>query len=300
MLENTIKKGGLGRNLSALLSQTTSAKEIVADNQDNNDNKITWKQLSIEQLVSGKYQPRKQFPEESLQELASSIQQHGILQPIVVRNIGYEQYEIIGGERRWRAAKLAQLKEVPVLIYIVSDQQALALALIENIQREDLSPMEKAYGLHRLIEEFGFTHQQTAEALGQSRTNVTNMLRLLNLSTTVKQWLEEKKLEMGHARALLMLPPDEQHQVAQIVMAKNLSVRETEQLVKKYRQSPEKEKASTLEKTKLDPNIMDFQKQLSKRLGTKVEINHNTKGVGRLVIHYNNLGELDGIIDHMA
>lgn len=289
------KKGGLGRNLNALLSQTTRVKEIKEEGLN-----TVLKKLPIEQLRHGKYQPRKNIPVETLQELADSIRQQGILQPIVVRAVGYEQYEIIAGERRWRAAKMAQLTHVPVLVYVVSDQQALALALIENIQREDLNPIEEAYALHRLIEEFGFTHQQTAEAVGKSRTNITNTLRLLNLTASVKQWLEEKKLEMGHARALLMLPPEQQHQAAQTVISKDLSVRETEQLVKKYRQLPETEKTNSLKQAPLDANLEHFQTKLSEQLGAKVVINHSSKGAGSLIIYYNSLGELDGIIDHIS
>lgn len=294
MLEKSEKKGGLGRSLHALLSQTNSIKAI--DQNDKTDTLL--KKIPIEQLRPGKYQPRKNMSNEALQELSDSIKEQGILQPIVVRAVGYEQYEIIAGERRWRAAQLAQLKEVPVLIYVVSDQTALALALIENIQREDLNPIEEAYALHRLIEEFGFTHQQTAQAIGKSRTNVTNLLRLLNLTASVKQWLEERKLEMGHARALLMLPSEQQHQAAQLVISKGLSVRETEQLVKKYRQLPKNKKS---EKHKaVDPNVNQFQMKLSERLGAKVIINHSPKGAGSLVIYYNNLGELDGIVDRIA
>lgn len=289
------KKGGLGRNLNALLSQMSSVKTALDPKKDSDLDGLL-KKLPIEQLRPGKYQPRKHIPQETLQELADSIRQQGIIQPIVVRAIGYEQYEIIAGERRWRAAQIAKLTEVPALIYVIPDQKALALALIENIQREDLNPLEEAYALHRLIEEFGFTHQQTAEAVGKSRTNVTNILRLLNLTTSVKQWLEEKKLEMGHARALLMLPSEQQHQAAQIVISKGLSVRETEQLVKKYRQLP---KNKVKRSPSSDPNLVHFQTTLSERLGAKVVINHNTKGAGSLIIYYNNIGELDGIVEHI-
>lgn len=286
----TEKKRGLGRNLNALLSQTKSIKDF-----QENDTDAVLKKLPIEQLRPGKYQPRKHIPSETLEELAGSIRQQGILQPIVVRTVGYEQYEIIAGERRWRAAQLAELKQVPVLVYVVSDQKALALALIENIQREDLNPIEEAYALHRLIEEFGLTHQQTAEAVGKSRTNVTNTLRLLNLNSRVKLLLEERKLEMGHARALLMLPSERQSLMAEVVVAKKLSVRETERLVK---QQPKKKPSST--KQVNDPNLMDLQRKLSDQLGAKVVFNHGMKGAGHLIIYYNSLNELDGIVEHMT
>lgn len=293
IIEKKAKKSGLGRGLNALLSQTAVVKA-------SSDTSMTLKKIPVNQLRPGKYQPRKHMNTESLQELADSIQQQGILQPISVRAIGYEQYEIIAGERRWRAAQLAKLVEVPVCIHVVSDQNALALALIENIQREDLNPIEEAYALHRLIEEFGFTHQKAAEAVGKSRTNVTNLLRLLNLSAPVKQCLEEGQLEMGHARALLMLSLEQQHAVAQIVIAKGLSVRETEQLVKKQRlpQGVKSEIASP--KQKNDPNWEKFQTSLSERLGAKVMIHHTSRtGAGSLVIYYNSLSELDGIAEHI-
>lgn len=290
MLDQIIKperKGGLGRSLNILLSQTGSVKT-----QHHGE----LRQLPISQLRPGKYQPRKHIPEDTLRELADSIREQGILQPIIVRTTEHDLYEIIAGERRWRAAQIAQLTEVPVLIYVMSDQKALALALIENIQREDLNPIEEAYALYRLIEEFGLTHQQTAEAIGKSRTNVTNTLRLLNLTAHVKQWLTEKKLDMGHARALLILPAEQQQQVAEIVIAKNLSVRETEQLVKTYRQHPKTVKTVS----SITPDITQAQTTLSERLGTKVVIHHHTKGKGSLVIYYNSIGELDGIVDRIA
>jgi ParB family transcriptional regulator, chromosome partitioning protein len=297
MLKETTKKGGLGRNLSALLSQTSNVKE--KENDDIHAQAVL-KQLPIEKLQSGKYQPRKHFSEESLRELSNSIKQQGILQPIVVRAVANNLYEIIAGERRWRAAKMAELTQVPVLVRNISDQQALALALIENIQREDLNLMEEAYALHRLIEEFGFTHQQMAEVLGKSRTNITNMLRLLNLSPEVKIFVEQKKLDMGHARTLLILSQEQQLQVAEMVILKNLSVRETERLVKQYQLLPLSEKKKTLEKMEANPHVIHFEKKLAESLGKKVVISHGAKGAGSLTIYYNNLGELDGLVEHMA
>lgn len=293
MLKVSEKKGGLGRGLNALLSQSAYLSNEQASKAS------LFKKMPVNQLCPGKYQPRKHVSTESLQELADSIQQQGIVQPIIVRPVGYEQYEIIAGERRWRAAQLAKLTEVPVVVYEIEDSKALAFSLIENIQREDLNPMEEAYALYRLIEEFGFSHQQTAEAVGKSRTAVTNMLRLLHLTDSVKKWVEERQLEMGHARALLTLSATEQHEVAKTVIDKGLSVRETEALVKKYRQAGINKKTKNVEFILNDPNLTHFQTELSERLGAKVVINHTKKGKGSLVIYYNSLGELDGIIEHM-
>jgi len=291
------KRTGLGRNLNALLSKNT---QPTAETSSDTNGPVL-KKLPIDFIQPGKYQPRKHIEPEALQELADSIQAQGILQPIVVRAIGYERYEIIAGERRWRAAQIAKLIEVPVLIYTVSDQTALALALIENIQREDLNPIEEAYALHRLIEEFGFTHQQTAEAVGKSRTNVTNFLRLLQLTSEVKQLLEERKLEMGHARALLTLSPADQLHAAQTIVAQDLSVRETESLVKHYQNSTgnTQKPKKPASKSVLDPNLQHFQNNLSEKLGAKVTIHHQPQGKGVLEIHYNSLDELDGIMEHL-
>jgi ParB family chromosome partitioning protein len=294
MLKVSEKKGGLGRGLNALLSQTA----YLSNEQARKD--TAFKKIPVNQLCPGKYQPRKHVSAESLQELADSIQQQGVVQPIIVRPIGYEQYEIIAGERRWRASQMAKLTEVPVVVYEIEDAKALAFSLIENIQREDLNPMEEAYALHRLIEEFGLSHQQTAEAVGKSRTAVTNMLRLLHLADEVKRWVEERQLEMGHARALLTLSAAEQCEVAKVVINRGLSVRETEALVKKYRQSVINKKVKDVESMLKDPNLSHFQTELSERLGAKVVINHTKKGKGSLVIYYNSLGELDGIIEHIG
>lgn len=294
MLKVSEKKGGLGRGLNALLSQSAYLSNEQASKAS------SFKKMPVTQLCPGKYQPRKHVSIESLQELADSIQQQGIVQPIIVRPVGYEQYEIIAGERRWRAAQLAKLTEVPVVVYEIEDSKALAFSLIENIQREDLNPMEEAYALYRLIEEFGFSHQQTAEAVGKSRTAVTNMLRLLHLTDSVKKWVEERQLEMGHARALLTLSATEQHEVAKMVIDKGLSVRETEALVKKYRQAGINKKTKNVESMLNDPNLTHFQTELSEKLGAKVVINHTKKGKGSLVIYYNSLGELDGIIEHIG
>ena len=284
------KKRGLGRGLDALLSSTGAAKPSASVDS-------TLRKLPIETLARGRYQPRNEIDPETLQELADSIKAQGMVQPIIVRAIVGGRYEIIAGERRWRAAQLAGLSEVPALIRDVSDETAMAMALIENIQREDLNPLEEAAGFRRLHQEFGLTHQQVAEAVGRSRTAVTNLLRLLELSPPVQDWLQQGKLEMGHARALLPLEPALQKEAAQQVMIRGLSVRETEELVRNLQQqSPAQPSAP---KRPLDPNIKSLQTELSERLGAKVALIHASSGKGRLVIQYNTLDELDGIIEHI-
>ncbi len=282
------KKRGLGRNLSALLSSVQTA--IPAKNDNN-----TLRYLPIEILQPGKYQPRKDMHAESLQELADSIRAQGILQPIVVRTIANNGYEIIAGERRWRAAQLATLAEVPVIIREVPDEAAVAIALIENIQRENLNPIEEAVALDRLSQEFQLTHQQVADAVGKSRTTVTNLLRLMQLQTEVKQMLAKGQLDMGHARALLTLPSNDQLQIARMVVTKGLSVREAEKLVRKTQTA--KTKSDTGHPA--DPNIRALQKTLSDKLGAVVRLQHDQRGKGQLIIHYNNLDELDGLLNHL-
>ncbi|KXJ56676.1 MAG: chromosome partitioning protein ParB, partial [Colwellia sp. Phe_37] len=238
-----------------------------------------------------KYQPRKDMSAEALDDLANSIKSQGIIQPIVVRPISEHSYEIIAGERRWRAAQLAELDTVPCLIKHVPDEAAVAIALIENIQREDLNAMEEAIALERLLIEFELTHQEVADAVGKSRTAVTNLLRLNNLNSEVKTLLEHGDIEMGHARALLALDNDIQTTTARIVVAKELNVRETEALIKKVQQ-PVKE----VEEKPVDPNTKALEQNLSEKLGSNVTINHNKKGKGKLVISYSDLSELDGIV----
>ena len=228
---------------------------------------------------------------EALDDLANSIKSQGIIQPIVVRPISEHSYEIIAGERRWRAAQLAELDTVPCLIKHVPDEAAVAIALIENIQREDLNAMEEAIALERLLIEFELTHQEVADAVGKSRTAVTNLLRLNNLNSEVKTLLEHGDIEMGHARALLALDNDIQTTTARIVVAKELNVRETEALIKKVQQ-PVKE----VEEKPVDPNTKALEQNLSEKLGSNVTINHNKKGKGKLVISYSDLSELDGIV----
>lgn len=288
------KRRGLGRGLDALLTQAPKADANVDnDIQDVavSPEKGELRKLPIEQLQPGKYQPRKDMSSDALEELSNSIKAQGIIQPIVVRSVGEHQYEIIAGERRWRAAQLAELSEVPCLVKEVADEAAVAIALIENIQREDLNAMEEAIALERLLTEFELTHQEVAEAVGKSRTTVTNLLRLNNLNDEVKTLLEHGDIEMGHARALLSLEGDIQNTTARTVVAKELTVRETESLIKKVQQPP-------VDKTpqQPDPNTVSLEQQLAERLGSQVSISHNKKGKGKLVISYTNLEELDGIL----
>lgn len=299
------KKRGLGRGLDALLSsskpapsannqqQATAATEQVSDVVAE-QSKGELQKLAIEFLQSGKYQPRKDMSEEALEELASSIRAQGIIQPIVVRQIGADKYEIIAGERRWRAAQLAKLDTVPCIIKDVPDEAAVAIALIENIQREDLNAMEEAIALNRLLNEFELTHQQVAEAVGKSRTTVTNLLRLNNLNEDVKILLEHGDIEMGHARCLLALEGEAQSDAARFAVAKALTVRETEKLVRSIL-----EPAPKKEQQEKDPDVKQLEQKLAENLGAKVEINYNKKGKGKLVISYTTLDELDGILSRI-
>lgn len=232
--------------------------------------------------------------EEALEELASSIRSQGIIQPIVVRPVAQNSYEIIAGERRWRAAQIAKLESVPCIIKDVPDEAAVAIALIENIQREDLNAMEEAVALNRLLNEFELTHQQVADAVGKSRTTVTNLLRLNNLNSDVKILLEHGDIEMGHARCLLALEGESQSDAARLAVAKALTVRETEKLVRSIL-----EPAPAKEVVEKDPDVKQLEQQLAENLGAKVEINYNKKGKGKLVISYTNLDELDGILNRI-
>jgi ParB family chromosome partitioning protein len=284
------KKRGLGRGLDALLGSAatpSSKSEGPAEGQ--------LRDLPVDVIQRGRYQPRVDMHQDSLADLAESIRAQGVVQPIVVRPISKDRYEIIAGERRWRAAQLAGLQEIPTVIRDVPDRAAIAMALIENIQRENLNPMEEAQALQRLIDEFEMTHQQAAEAVGRSRTGVTNLLRLLELNEDVKAMVAERVLEMGHARALLGLKGPNQSEAARRIAAKGLSVRETEQLVRQL-QAPKK---PARPEPKLDPDVRHLQDQLSERLGANVHIQHAASGKGKLVIQYNNLDELDGILDHI-
>jgi ParB family chromosome partitioning protein len=257
--------------------------------------------LPLDLLQRGRYQPRIDLRPESLAELADSIRVQGVVQPIVVRPIGttdahgLQRYEIIAGERRWRAAQQAGLKEIPAVIRILADDAAIAVALIENIQRENLNPLEEARALQRLILEFGLTHQQAAEAVGRSRAAVSNLLRLLELPPELCERVERREIEMGHARALLSLPQARQQiEVAAVIVRRSLSVRETESLVRRLLQAPQAD--SSMET--VDPNIRRLEEELRDKLGARVHIKHARAGHGQLVIRYNNLDELDGILSH--
>lgn len=285
------KKRGLGRGLDALLATSQSASR---QQQDTPVAQSELSKLPIEYLQPGKYQPRKDMSPEALEELASSIRSQGVIQPIVVRQIDENRYEIIAGERRWRASQLAQLDVVPCLIKNVPDEAAVAIALIENIQREDLNAMEEAQALDRLMKEFELTHGEVAEAVGKSRTTVTNLLRLNNLNEDVKLLVEHGDIEMGHARALLALEGEAQSTAAQTVSGKGLTVRDTEKLVRKLLEpvKPKPEK-------KLDPDVQGLITRLSESLGAQVNIDHNAKGKGKLVINFNDLDQLDGILSRI-
>jgi ParB family chromosome partitioning protein len=282
------KKRGLGRGLDALLAD-------VQQQDTNLDDSL--QHFSLDKLQPGKYQPRVDMSEESLEELADSIRAQGLVQPIVVREIDAGQYEIVAGERRWRASKLAGLSTVPVLVRNVSDRNAIAMALIENIQRENLNPMEEANALFRLKEEFEMTHQQVAESVGKSRATVTNLLRLRNLNEDVKRMLENGDLEMGHARALLSLEGEPQSQAANQVVEKGLSVRETEQLIRKLSR-PEPEKPPT--PISHSEEVQQLERLLSEKLGDSFNLKHGAKGRGKLVISYTSVKDLKQILKRIS
>lgn len=247
--------------------------------------------LDLDLLQPGKYQPRKDMSPEALEELAHSIRNQGIIQPIVVRPVSNNQYEIIAGERRWRASQLAGVEKIPCIVKAVPDDAAIAIALIENIQREDLNAMEEAIALQRLMQEFELTHQQVADVVGKSRASVSNLLRLNGLNEPVKRLLEYGDIDMGHARALLAIEGEEQTNLARLVAAKELTVRETERLINQTLNPPK-----PVETTTKDQDVCRLEQQLIERLGAKVSIAHSSKGKGKIVINYQNLAELDGIL----
>jgi ParB family transcriptional regulator, chromosome partitioning protein len=290
----TIKKRGLakGRGLDALLGSIQKEKlQLEAQSLDHGQ----LKQLNVHLLKRGEYQPRRSINEQDLQELAASIEKHGVMQPIVVRPVdGDEQrpYEIIAGERRWRAAQLAGLTEIPAIVRDLPDQVAIALALIENIQRQDLNPIDQAMALQRFHDEFGLSHQEIAETVGKARTTVSNLLRLLTLAEPVKDFMLQDLLDMGHARAILTLKPKEQVKIAELVIEKSLSVRQTEQLVRDLN-TPKQDRV----KPDLAADIQQLTQRLSERFSADVKIDYNKHGKGKLVIHYHSLDELDGILD---
>lgn len=290
-------KRGLGKGLSNLgLTELLDGIQQPIENVEVGGAQL--RELPVTQINPGKYQPRRQISQEALQELADSIEAQGIIQPIVVRTLGENSYELIAGERRWRAAQLAGLEQVPAVIRELDDESAIAMSLIENIQRQDLNAIEEAMALHRLIEEFEMTHEQVAKAVGKSRAAVSNLLRLLQLPTAVRAMVEQGKIDMGHARALLSLAPSKQVEVAQAIIEQALSVRQTEELIRQLNQ-PAEDKAQGTGSTSIDPDVKRLQNNLRERLGAVVNIRHAQNGKGRLVIHYNTLDELDGILDHI-
>ncbi|MEW8506689.1 MAG: ParB/RepB/Spo0J family partition protein [Candidatus Thiodiazotropha sp.] len=291
------KKRGLGRGLDALLGGMQAEAEVKpkTPGSPGRDNP---QRLPVDLIQRGRYQPRREFDADSLRELADSIAAQGVIQPVVVRPVENERYELIAGERRWRAAQQAGLDEIPVVIKDVTEEAAMAMGLIENIQREDLNPLEEANALSRLLLEFGLTHQEVAKAVGKSRTTVTNLLRLLELNEEVKNLVESGRLEMGHARSLLGLKGEMQTRAANQVAAQGLSVRETERLVRKLQNQEEKPKSPRPSKA-MDPDIRRLVTDLSEKLGAKVDLQQGSKGKGRLVIGYNSLDELEGILDHI-
>ena len=290
------KKRGLGRGLDALLGGTQS--EDLTPAEGGEPGTVDLQHLPVDLIQRGRYQPRRDFNPESLQELADSISAQGVIQPIVVRPVDGGRYEIIAGERRWRATQQAGLDQIPVVVRDVTEEAAMAMGLIENIQRDDLNPLEEAEALHRLLNEFELTHQQVAQAVGKSRTTVTNMLRLLELTDEVKQMIIDRQLEMGHARALLGLKGQAQSDAARQVARNGWSVRETEKLVRRLQGE---ELASDMPKPvkKLDPDVLRLQDELTDKLGAKVHIKQGSKGKGQVMISYNSLDELEGILDHI-
>jgi len=293
-----MKKRGLGRGLDALLGGSAMSSTAGARPSQAGSSAAGLQEVAVDLIDRSPFQPRVDFNEEALQELADSIRAQGVIQPVVVRPklSTPGRFELIAGERRWRAAQLAGLHQIPTVIREVDDQAAMAMALIENIQRQQLNPIEEAVALNRLIDEFGLTHEQTAEAVGRSRAAVSNMLRLLNLEPGVKAMLEKGEIEMGHARALLGLRGGAQFKAAQEVEHKGLSVRETEKLVKKIG-SPGAGKPSTVKI--VDPDTERLEQDLSEKLGAKVQFQSTKGGKGKLIINYNSMDELDGILGHI-
>lgn len=301
----------LGRGLDKLLQRdaqalteaqpvgnaAASASPSATDIKDSKELKDqTLRHIPVDLIQRGKYQPRTDMHQEALQELADSIKVQGVMQPIVVRPIANERFEIIAGERRWRASQLAGLDKIPAVIRLVPDESAIAMALIENIQRENLNPIEEATALKRLQDEFELTQQEVADAVGKSRSTVTNLLRLMGLTAEVRLMLERGDLEMGHARALLTLENDLQGEAAKTVTGKGLSVRQTEELVRKMLTGPKPKKAADIE---VDPDIRRLEESLSEKIGSRVQIQHSSKGSGKVTLKYNNLDELDGILAHI-
>ena len=290
----------LGKGLSALLSSGSASSmsnllsERAVDRGPVLGEEERLRNIPIDLIQRGKYQPRVEMNEAALEDLAASIKAQGVMQPIVIRSIAAQKYEIIAGERRWRASQMAGLSSIPAVVKQVSDEAAIAMSLIENIQRENLNPIEEAMALKRLQDEFELTQQEVASAVGKSRATVTNLMRLIGLHIDVQKMLQVGKLEMGHARALLTLSDTKQVEFAKLVANKGLSVRQTESLVRNVNTGSELDR-----KKSIDPNIKKLEEDLGEKLGAKVIIQHTEKGKGRLVINYNSLDELDGILVHL-
>lgn len=285
------KKRGLGRGLDALLGgNTVSALQEEAAQVDTRELQY----VPLELIQRGKYQPRRDMDQTALEELAASIRAQGVMQPIVLRPIGNGRFEIVAGERRWRASQLAGQDKIPAMVRELPDEAAIAMALIENIQREDLNPIEEAVALQRLQQEFELTQQQVADAVGKSRVTITNLLRLIALPEEIKTLLAHGDLEMGHARALLGLPLEQQVEAARHVVARGLTVRQTEALVRQWLSA----KPAPV-KVKADPDISRLEQKLAERLGSPVQIKHGSKGKGQLVIRYSSLDELQGVLAHI-
>ncbi len=292
-----VKKRGLGRGLDALLGGAQAAAGEASEDSPASGAPAL---IELDLIQRGRFQPRRHFDEDKLRELADSIAAQGVIQPIVVRPTTGKEYELIAGERRWRAAQLAGLGDIPAVIRHVDDQSAMAMGLIENIQRDDLNPLEAAEALHRLLEEFELTHQQIAQAVGKSRTTVTNLMRLLELNPDVKAFVDERQLEMGHARALMALQGDDQSQAAALVVKKGMSVRETEALVRKLKQAAsEPNKPNANSSVEDDPDVRRMLQGLTEKLGAQVQLKQSAGGKGKLTISYNSLDELEGIMAHI-
>ncbi len=281
------KLRGLGRGLDALLGADKPAQQSGGGD--------TLATVDIDALSPGRYQPRTRMDQSALEDLANSIKAQGLMQPILVRSVSPGSYEIIAGERRWRAARIAGMTAVPVVVREVGDNAALAMALIENIQREDLNPLEEAAGIQRLIDEFRMTHEAAAEAVGRSRSAVSNLLRLLSLTPSVRDLLDRGEIDMGHARALLALSPSRQTEAARTVVAKGLSVRETEQLVANLLRD-----ATTPPKRKVDRDVARLEEELSERIGTRVEIKPGTRGTGKIVVRYASHDHFDELVARLS
>jgi ParB family transcriptional regulator, chromosome partitioning protein len=291
------KRGGLGRGLEALLGPKGAAQAPVLEATPAD----TLRHLPVDALSPGKYQPRKTMDQAKLAELAESIKAQGVIQPIVVRDLGGKRFEIIAGERRWRASQLAGLSEIPAVIREVDDRTVVAMALIENIQREDLNPLEEAQALQRLIDEFDLTHAQAADAVGRSRAAVSNLLRLLEMPKDIRTLVETRALEMGHARALLTLPPQAAIALARQAADNGWSVREVEHRVQQLASGkvPTAGRAKAAAKPKPQADIATLERELSESLGTTVNVLHGRAGRGRLVIHYSDLESLDGVLERL-